>query len=233
MLRDKNQHAKSLIVLVTLFLIAMLAGNTAQATAVGAASFGDEMVNARISVSFQQSGIQAATVVAGAPGEGVASVPGFFDFSVAGDTFLADWKLTNTTTFDFIDLVLIDLSATSSPGSPAAPGPHVPGILFDDNSIPSTMDSFAGRKGAVQVNAGAPFIIMSGEVVAWGDVMNAGDEFIQEEIFYEAFGPGMTSVWRDDTDIVGVNSGPEVPEPTSAMLLIVAGIATACFVRRR
>jgi len=211
------------------FLLTFFAGGTLYATIVGAQSFGDEMVNARISVFFQQSGQHNATITAGVAGQGVASDAGFFDFSVSGDTFLAKWELTNTTTFDSIDLVLIDLSSTTSPGDAANPGPHTPGVLFDDNSLPSTLNGFAGRKGAMQVNAGAPFIIMSGEIVPWGDPMNLGDEFVQEEIFYESFGPGLTSVWRDDTDIVGVDTGPEVPEPSSAVLLLIA----SCGLMRR
>jgi len=164
-------------------------------------------------------------VAAGLPGQGVASFPGFFDFSVAGDTFVANWQLTNTTTFDTILRVLIDLSNTTSPGSDEAPGPHIPGILFDDNSLPSTLNGFAGRQGAVPVNAGAPFIVNSIEAALWIDPDNLGDEFLQEEITYQNFGPLLTSVWRDDTDIVGVNSGPETPEPASVVLLAIGGCA--------
>jgi hypothetical protein len=172
-------------------------------------------------VFFQNAGVRAATVVVGGLEQGVADDPGFFNFQVTGDTFLADWQLTNQTSNDFIDAVVIDLGATTSQDDLG--NMYTPGVLFDDNSLPSTANGYAGRQGAVQVNVGAPFIINSGEIVPWTDVMNAGDEFVVEEIFYEAFGPGLTSVWRDDTDIVGTDTGPELPEPTSAALLLMAG----------
>ena len=80
----------------------------------------------------------------------------------------------------------------------------------------------------MQVNAGAPTIVTSNDAIdIWPDAMNEGDMFFQEEIFYASdFGPGLTSVWHDDTDIIGVDTGPElpfVPEPSSALLLIAAG----------
>jgi hypothetical protein len=223
MFGNKMNYGRVFFRLAAVVLILVFAGSTSHATIVGAQSFGDEMVGAEIDVFFQNSGLQSATVAAGLPGQGVASVPGFFGFSVTGDTFLADWNLTNTTTFDTILRVLIDLANTTSPGSPMAPGPHTPGILFDDNTVPSTLNGYAGRLGAVQTNIGAPFIVGSFEAIPWADPMNLGDEYLQEEISYQGFGPGLTSVWRDDTDIVGVDSGPEVPEPTSALLFIVAG----------
>jgi hypothetical protein len=204
-------------------LISVVTGAMSHATIVGAQSFGDEMAGARIDVFFQTSGLQSAVVTPGLPGQGIASVPGFFDFGVTGDTYLADWQLRNTTTFDTILRVEFDLSNTSSPGSPAFPGPHTPGILFDNNAFPSTPNSYAGRFAAMQVNVGAPFIVASGELIPlWGDPMNLGDQFIREQLSYQGFGPGLTSRWRDDTDIVGIDTGPEVPEPTAALLSLVA-----------
>jgi len=131
-------------------------------------------------------------------------------------------------------VVEFDLTGTTSPGSPAFPGPHSPGVLFDDGKpIPNdTPNGFAGRAGAVQVNPSPPFIFNSFEVTPWGDPINAGDEFVGEVIEYEGFGPGLTSVWRDDTDTVGIDTGPEVPEPTSAALLLVAGLCISCLFLR-
>jgi hypothetical protein len=225
MFGNRTTFGRICFVIAAASLIVSFASSASQATIVGAQSFGDEMVGAEIDVFFQISGLRTAVVTAGLPGQGVASFPGFFDFSVTGDTFLADWQLTNSTTFDTILRVLIDLSNTTSPGSPEAPGPHTPGILFDDNSAPSTLNGYAGRQGAQQVNVGAPFIVNSLEAALWPDAMNLGDEYLQEEITYQGFGPLLTSIWRDDTDIVGEDSGPEVPEPSSVVLLAIAGCA--------
>jgi hypothetical protein len=233
MFGNRSNFGRICFVLAAATLIMFFAASTSRATIVGAQSFGDEMVGAEIDVFFQNSGPLSAVVAAGLPGQGVATLPGFFSFSVTGDTFLADWQLTNLTTFDTILRVLIDLSNTTSPGSPEAPGPHIPGILFDNNAAPSTPNGFAGRQGAVQVNVGAPFIVNSIEAALWGDAMNLGDEFLQEEISYQNFGPLLTSVWRDDTDIVGVNSGPETPEPSSAVLLVIAGLALLLWIGRK
>jgi hypothetical protein len=226
-------HNGQLRTLFAAVVIAFSGAAVAQATIVGAQSFGDEMVGTRVDVFFAQSGLRSALVAAGAPGQGVAGVPGFFDFSVSGDTFLANWQLTNTTTFDNILRVLFDTSGTTSPGSPADPGPHTPGILFDDNSVPSTLNGYAGRQGAVQVNVGAPLIINSFEAIPWTNASNLGDEFTQEEITYEGFRPGLTSLWRDDTDIVGADTGRETPEPTTAMLLAIAGCGLLLRKRQR
>jgi hypothetical protein len=233
MFDNRSNFGRTCFVLAAAGLMVFFASGTSRATIVGAQSFGDEMVGAEIDVFFQNSGVLSAVVTAGLPGQGVASVPGFFNFSVTGDTFLADWQLTNNTTFDTILRVLIDLSNTTSPGSAEAPGPHTPGILFDNNALPSTPNGFAGRQGAVQQNVGAPFIVNSIEAALWGDAMNLGDEFLQEEISYQGFGPLLTSVWRDDTDIVGIDSGPEVPEPSSVVLLMIAGCALLLRIYRR
>ena len=74
----------------------------------------------------------------------------------------------------------------------------------------------------MQVNVGSPIILNSFELDPWLDAMNAGDEFLSEHIEYEDFRPGLTSIWRDDTDIVGVDSGPETPEPSSIVLAAIA-----------
>jgi hypothetical protein len=233
MFNSVSYNGRAPFVFTAAVLMMFFGAAESRATIVGAQSFGDEMVGTKIDVFFAQSGVRSALVAAGAPGQGVASVPGFFDFSVSGDTFLAEWQLTNTTTFDNILQVLFDTSGTTSPGSPADPGPHTPGILFDDNSLPSTLNGYAGRQGAVQVNVGAPFIIGSFEAIPWANASNLGDEFTQEEITYEAFRPGLTSVWRDDTDIVGADTGRETPEPTAALLAVIAGCGLMLRIRRR
>ena len=231
-----TRFSQQFVPTVALFALASLCmfslAENSHATIVGAQSDGDELAGGRILVTFAQQGLRAAPIVAGSPGQGTASLPGLFTFSVTGDTFLADWSLRNDTTFDIIRLVEFDLAGTSSQPDPNGPI-HSPGVLFDDNTIPSTPDGFAGRKGAAQVNAGAPFITNSFEVNPWTDAMNTGDEWVGEVIEYEAFGPGLTSVWRDDTDIVGIKTDPEVPEPASAVLMVIAAIGAGCLNRRR
>lgn len=214
----------TLICSLALLVLATFAGS-AQGTIVGAQSYGDELAGTRITVHFVNSGVRAATVVVGGPQNGTANDPGFFTFNVTGDTFLADWSLRNDTTFDSIFLVEFDLTGTSSQPDPNGPI-YSPGVLFDDNTTPSTPNSYAGRQGAVQVNAAAPFIVASFEQAPpWVDIDNAGDEWVREAIEYQGFGPLLTSVWRDDTDIVGIDTGPEVPEPASAALLVFALLA--------
>lgn len=216
---------------LTSLLMFSLAANS-HATIIGAQSTGNDLAGGRILVTFAQQGIKSAPIVAGAAGQGTASLAGLFTFSVTGDTFLANWTLINNTTFDFIDRVEFDLSGTSSQPDPNGPN-HSPGVLFDDNSVPSTPDGFAGRKGAVQVNVGSPIILNSFEVNPWGDPMNLGDEFVGEVIEYEVFGPLTISIWRDDTDIVGASTPAEFPEPSSAVLMLIATVAAGCQNRRR
>ena len=183
-----NKFARVLLSLTIVFTLVLLAASSAHATIVGAQSFGDELAGGRITVTYSSGAVAAAPIVAGGPGQGMASVPSMFDFSVTGDTFLADWMLTNTSSFDSIQLVEFDLTGTTSPGSPAAPGPHSPGVLFDDGRPAfETPNGFAGRAGAQQVNVGLPLIINSFELDPWLDPMNNGDEWVKEAIEYEGF----------------------------------------------
>jgi hypothetical protein len=184
--------------------------SSAFAVVVGAQAAGHHLAGGTITVFFAQQGPQVAPILAGGIGTGLASLPALFDFSVTGDTFLADWKLTNLTTFDIINRVEFDLSTSIS--------------LFDDGTSPDTDFGYAGRAGAVQVNAGAPFIIASGEGNLWPDLDNEGDEYLAEFIGYSNFGPGMTSLWRDDTDIIGIQTPPEAPEPGTLALVLFAGM---------
>jgi hypothetical protein len=215
-------------VTLTCLLMFSLADNS-HATIIGAQSTGDQLAGGRIRVTFLQSVTQFATIVVGGPEHGTATSPGFFTFNVKGDTFLADWNLRNDTTFDDIILVEFDLTGTMSQDPNGTI--HSPGVLFDDNTPASTPDSFAGRKGAVHVSG--PFIFNSFEVTPWGDPMNLGDEWVGEVLEYDGFGPLMTSVWRDDTDIVGVKTNMEFPEPSTAVLLLIAAAGAGNLNRRR
>ena len=208
-------------VLAAVLLAITLAGRQSQAITVGAHSFGNDLAGAEINILFAQSGLQTAMIAEGLPDQGVASVSSFFDFSVTGHTWFNTWHLTNTTDFDTILSVEIDLSNTTSPGFRGS-GPHSPGILFDitrPGLRRGTWRSNGGREGAHRVSG--PRILSSVESIPWAEP-NEGDLFIREEINYRDFGPGLTSVWRDDTDIVGVHP---LPEPSSAFLLIFAGCA--------
>jgi hypothetical protein len=231
MTRPFTQLGLTVATIALTFLFAFSQTQKSFATPVGAISYGDDLAGGTISVFFAQQGVQTAQIFAGGPGQGTSSLPNLFTFNVTGDTYVADWTLINNTTFDEIVSVEFDLSGTIS--QPVANGPvFSPGVLFDDNSAPSTPSSFAGRLGAVQVNVGDPVIIGSGETSDWTDAMNTGDMFVKEFIRFERFGPLMTAIWRDDTDIVGTTTEPELPEPSSAMLLLLAAGA-GCFGRRR
>jgi hypothetical protein len=204
---SRNRH-----MLYTIFasILTLAFSSPVFAVVVGAQAAGHHLAGARITVFFAQQGPQHAVIAAGGIGTGMAVLPGLFDFSVTGDTFLADWKITNLTTFDLIRRVEFDLSTSIS--------------LFDDGTLPDTDFGYAGRAGAVQVNPGAPFIIASGEGNLWPDIDNAGDEYLAEFIDYSNFGPGMTSLWRDDTDIIGIQTPPEAPEPSTMALMLLAGM---------
>lgn len=208
-----NFH-RILFLLATALLAMTLTGRMTHATLVDAVSYGSDMVGADVSVLFAQSGQKVATV----DGAGAASLPGFFEFSVPGATWEVYWQLKNTTSFDTILSVQIDLSNTTSPGTSVNPGPHTPGVLFDTRS--GTPHGSQGVRGVRGANTNRPpFVVSSFESIPWADPMNTGDLFVREDIIFDQFGPGRRVRWRDDTDTVGW----EVPEPSSAWLLMLAG----------
>ena len=202
-------------VISSLFLVAvvsMFAANPCHATIVGAQADGDDLAGGTIKVTYGSGLERTSPISAGAPGQGLAVDPGFFDFSVTGDTFLSDWSLTNLND-DFILLVHFDLSGSNS--------------LFDSAVGLNTPNGFAGRFGAVQTNAGAPTISNSFESNLWPDPMNVGgDEYLEETIEYlnQDFRIGQTSIWRDDTDIIGIDTGPEAPEPASLVMVLIGSV---------
>jgi hypothetical protein len=228
MTRVSRQFGLTVAGALTCLLMFSLAENS-HATIIGAQSTGDQLAGGRIRVTFLQSVTQFATIVVGGPEHGTATSPGFFTFNVKGDTFLSDWTLKNDTTFDHILLVEFDLTGTMSQDLNGTI--HSPGVLFDDNSMPSTPDSFAGRQGAVHV--AGPVILNSFELDPWGDVMNLGDEWVVEDIEYVGFRPQMISVWRDDTDIVGVETNMELPEPCTITLATLSLLGMGYCRRKR
>ena len=215
-----------LLILTTATVASLSMASPSGATLIGAQSFGNELVGGEISVFYSSGANMVSSIGLGGPGEGAANVPNFFTFSVTGDTFLNEWKLTNDSSNDSIVRVVFDLSNTTSQPDPNGPI-YSPGVLFDDGKPdPNNTDfGYAGRQGAVYVSG--PAIIASGESVLWADPMNAGDEYVMQTISYDGFFPGETSTWLDDTDIVGFETPPELPEPASAglLLLAVAGIS--------
>jgi hypothetical protein len=182
------------IVVLGLFCLA----SPALASLVNAVSFGSDLAGGWITVTYA-SGLQAGSVIAAAGNAGVVNWAGWFNFGVAGDTFVNPWSLTNLKRDDAIVSAHFDLTPTGR-------------TLFDDNSDPSTPASARGRFGAVWIMG--PGIVASNEVMPWLDVQNLGDMYWGEDIFFAAgFLTGMTSVWEDDTDVI-------VPEPSSAALLV-------------
>lgn len=219
------------VLFATAFAFVSMASRS-EATLVGAQSFGNELVGGEISVFYSSGANMVSSIGVGGPGEGTANVPNFFTFSVTGDTFLNEWKLSNDTANDTILRVTFDLSNTFSQPDPNGPV-YSPGVLFDDGSPdPNNTDfGYAGRAGAVYISG--PAIVSSGESSPWSDPMNAGDMYVVESISYEGFFPGQTSTWLDDTDIVGFETAPEFPEPSSAVLLFTAAVGLTFGNRRR
>lgn len=200
-------------------LLAVAFANTSHATIVGAQSFGNELAGGKITVTYLDNSMHTETIQDGGGTLGFVNAPGFFDFKVDGDTFLADWSLTNNN--DNI-ILLVEFDLTDA------------GVLFDDGSLPDTMNGFAGRAGAVQQNVGFPTINNSFETAPWADPMNAGDEYVKETIEYlsQDFRLGSTSIWRDDTDIIGKDTGPEVPEPATCLIALLSAAGLACIRRK-
>ena len=86
--------------------------------------------------------------------------------------------------------------------------------MFDDDSLPSTPDSFDGVAGAVSLTG--PGIAPGGEVNPWTDAANLGDMYTGENLSFTAFLPtGGTMTWHDDTDYI--------PEPATVALIPLIG----------
>ena len=126
-------------------------GAPASATLVDSISLGDDLGGGPLIVTFQFAGPIPGTIIGTtATQTGSVTVPGFFSFSVAGDTYVAPWNLTNLAD-DWIIRADFDLSAILT--------------LFDDNSLPSTPNGASGRLGAVRI--GGPVDIGSAESPWW------------------------------------------------------------------
>jgi hypothetical protein len=176
----------------------------AQAQLIESFATGAHLAGGKVTVTFFGGPMATGTITASGT-TGTATFPGSFLFTVAGETSVADWTLTNLDSGPAaraITAVSIDLTDSIS--------------LFDDGSTPSTPVSLTGVAGATYVSG--PAIAGSGEVNPWTSASNLGDMFTAESISWGGFMipaivPGATAVWHDDTDRI-------VPEPSALLHLL-------------
>jgi len=151
----------------------------------------------------------------GAMAEAVGSA-GFTLTVSAGDTSLATWTLTNTDPslifLNKITAVSIDLTLSGR-------------SLFDSGSTPSTPYSGPGIPGVIYIAGNG--ISGATEFVLWSDPSNLGDMYAATTItFSTSLGPGDSSSWSDDTDVV-------VPEPGTIVLMGAGILGLAGTLRRK
>ncbi|MEX2169494.1 MAG: hypothetical protein WD851_09285 [Pirellulales bacterium] len=177
---------------------------------------GAHMAGGKVTVTFFGGPMATGTIMASGT-TGTATFPGSFLFTVAGETSVAEWTLTNLDSGPAarsITSVVIDLMGSQS--------------LFDDGSLPSTPLSLGGVAGASYLSG--PAIASSGELAPWADPANLGDMFRAESVGWGGFMvpaivPGGTAKWRDDTDLI------PIPEPTSAGLLVAGALVAIALYR--
>lgn len=146
---------------------------------------------------------------------GVAAGGSSWSFEIiGGHTFVADWRLRNTSAnpFVYIKSITFDLSTSTIP------------TFFDNSDMLGgpfgTVGSFEGIPAVVYdaIASTAPLHTFASEFNPWGDACNAGDMFTGTRIEWAdcAFGSGQLYQYRDDTD--------EVPTPGTAALLALSGL---------
>lgn len=205
--------AASVLMAAHLFLSGSVRAQFIESVATGA-----DMAGGHVTVTFFGGPMATGTITALGT-TGTATFPGSFLFTVAGETSVADWTLTNLDAGPAarqITSVSIDLTGSKS--------------LFDNGSLPSTPLSLGGVAGAAFVSG--PAIAGSGEVNPWTSASNLGDMFTAENVSWGGFMipailPGGTAVWHDDTDRI------VVPEPAALSLTAVAAWLVLAACRRK
>jgi len=222
-----------LVVLLVLWL-----PSTAAAVSIQATAYGNDLAGGLITVHYSaifgttplETGSVTYTLLGDAITQtGYAPADPNFTFSVTGDTYVADWVLTNTTApapdplAVYISKVKIDLRPSRGGLLPS---------LFDDDSLPSTPDSGVGVLGIVPTGGTgpAPATAVESDTTWPPSLVNLGDMYGIETLTWTGLamlGPGESFIWHDDTDIV-------IPEPTGLLLSAWSGGALAgCMLWRR
>jgi len=185
------------------FTVLVLVQTTGVHAQITSASTGGDMVGGFVTVTHFGGAMSTAPIVASGTGC-TATSPGDFIFSIpAGDTFAVDWKLENIATGPTaraIGDVRFDLTLSNA--------------LFDNDSLPSTPDSFAGVLGGASITG--PGFSPGGEANLWPGAGNLGDMYRGQVLGFTSFLiPGASMTWHDDTDLV--------PEPATLTLLAAGG----------
>jgi hypothetical protein len=192
-----------LLRIASIFLLLSL---TAWSAIISDVALGSQLAGAVVTVTRFGGAMNTATFIAAGTGASATAVgSASFTLTVSpGDTSGATWTLTNTDPtpigLNNITAVTIDLSLSGL-------------SLFDSGSSPSTPVSGPGIPGAIYVAGVA--ISGAAEFAPWTDPSNLGDMYKAVTITFGPgfIGPGASSSWMDDTDVIGV------PEPASIVLI--------------
>jgi hypothetical protein len=216
--RQCNRTSKAK--LVRSALVSLLFCLPVWAVPISDSALGSQLAGGVVTVTRFGGPLSSATFVAAGTGASATAL-GSAGFSLTvspGDTGLATWTLTNTDpTIIFLNnitAVTIDLTLS--------------GIsLFDSGSAPSTPDSGPGIPGVIYL-AGVP-ISGTTDLLPWSDPANLGDMFRAVSItFGSVIGPGASSSWMDDTDVITA-----VPDAGGTLPLLGLAFAGLAWFRRR
>ena len=201
-----------------IFLLLLLAAFPAWSATIEDYALGSYLAGGYVDVTRFGGLHSSAPFVAvgtGAKAESVGSA-GFILTVSGGDTSLATWTLTNTDPsliiFNKITAVTIDLTLSGR-------------SLFDSGSTPSTPFSGPGIPGVIYI--GGNGISGATEFVLWANPSNLGDMYTATTVTFSTFlGPGDSSSWSDDTDVI-------VPEPGTLVLMGTGILGLAGTIRRK